>query len=204
MTSSRSSRATLGRMPFVRIPLEEREARTQAGDDWCRLRDAAGLNQQWFLRVTLPFEVLGERRQLQWGVWVEVSEPVYARVMKLWEEENRPPSPRCLRRWPTSCRAIPRPSDSRERCGFGAEIRHRSSSSRPNCSIRLPPSNAQASIRSAHSNGFYASYTDFAAHPCSPGWRQPRLGARGPWRSCWQRGGSSLEVRRSPLRRSGN
>jgi hypothetical protein len=84
---------------FVRIPREERAARTQAGDDWCRLRDAAGLNQQWFLRVTLPFEVLGEGRRLQWGVWVEVSEAVYARVMELWEEENQasePPLPAAM------------------------------------------------------------------------------------------------------------
>jgi len=84
---------------FVHIPREERDSRTHAGDDWCRLRDAAGQNQQWFLRVTLPFEVLGERRQIHWGVWVEVSEAVYARVMELWDEENQatePPLPAAM------------------------------------------------------------------------------------------------------------
>jgi hypothetical protein len=84
---------------FVRIPPEERDSRTHAGDDWCRLRDASGQNQQWFLRVTLPFEVRGEGRLLNWGVWVEVSETVYARVMELWEEENQasePPLPAAM------------------------------------------------------------------------------------------------------------
>jgi hypothetical protein len=84
---------------FVRIPPEERDSRTHAGDDWCRLRDASSQNQQWFLRVTLPFEVRGEGRLLNWGVWVEVSETVYARVMQLWEDENQvsePPLPAAM------------------------------------------------------------------------------------------------------------
>jgi hypothetical protein len=84
---------------FVRIPPEERDSRTRAGDDWCRLRDASGQNHQWFLRVTLPFEVRGEGRLLNWGVWVEVSETVYARVMQLWEKENQanePPLPAAM------------------------------------------------------------------------------------------------------------
>lgn len=84
---------------YLRIPLEERMHRTRCGDDWCRLRDPVGDHEQFFLRVTLPVEVLGENRQLHWGVWVEVSELVYQRVMDLWDEAGQasePPLPGVL------------------------------------------------------------------------------------------------------------
>jgi hypothetical protein len=84
---------------YLEIPAGEREDRTRSGEDWCRLRDGLGENEQFFLRVTLAFEVLGEGRRLHWGVWAEVSDVVYARVMDLWDEENQaaePPLPGLL------------------------------------------------------------------------------------------------------------
>jgi hypothetical protein len=84
---------------YLRVPIDEREFRTRCGDDWCRLRDRAGNQEQFYLRVTLPVEVLGERRQLHWGVWVEVTQSVYERVMDLWDDTNQaaePPLPGTL------------------------------------------------------------------------------------------------------------
>jgi hypothetical protein len=78
---------------FLRIPEHEREHRTRCGDDWCRLRDRDGGNEQFFFRATMPFEVLGEQRRLHWGVWVEVSEPVYRRVMDLWDDPQQAGEP---------------------------------------------------------------------------------------------------------------
>jgi hypothetical protein len=78
---------------YLRIPVEEREHRTRCGNDWCRLRDADGDNEQFFLRVTLPVEVLGEGRRLHWGIWVEVSQIVYQRVMDLWDEPDQASEP---------------------------------------------------------------------------------------------------------------
>ena len=38
-------------------------------------------------------EVLGERRQLHWGVWVEVSQAIYERVMDLWDDPDQAKEP---------------------------------------------------------------------------------------------------------------
>jgi hypothetical protein len=100
---------------YLRIPVNEREFRTRCGDDWCRLRDPDGNEEQFFLRVTLPVEVLGENRRIHWGVWVEVSQVVYQRVMDLWESRVRPPSPRFPERWPMSSRTTHQPWDSQVR-----------------------------------------------------------------------------------------
>jgi hypothetical protein len=84
---------------FLRIPAEEREQRARCGDDWCRLRESDGTDERFFLRVTLPFKVLGEGRQLHWGVWAEVAQPAYGRVMHLWDDPRQaeePPLPGVL------------------------------------------------------------------------------------------------------------
>ena len=78
---------------YLQIPVDEREFRSRCGDDWCRLRDQARKQEQFFLRATLPVEVLGETRQLHWGVWVEVTQPVYQRVMDLWDEPAQSAEP---------------------------------------------------------------------------------------------------------------
>jgi hypothetical protein len=84
---------------YLKIPAEQREACARAGDDWCRLRDPIEDGERFFLRVTLPVEVLGEGRRIRWGVWVEVSQSVYQRSMDLWDEMNQaaePPLPAVL------------------------------------------------------------------------------------------------------------
>ena len=84
---------------YLRVPVEEREFRTRCGNDWCRLRDRAGQQEEFYLRVTLPIEILGEDRQLHWGVWVEVTQSVYERILDLWDDPNQdsePPLPGTL------------------------------------------------------------------------------------------------------------
>jgi hypothetical protein len=74
---------------YLRIPPDQREERARAGDDWCRLRAPAEDDERFFLRVTLPVEVLGEGRRIHWGVWVEVNQSVYQRSMDLWDDTNQ-------------------------------------------------------------------------------------------------------------------
>ena len=78
---------------YLLVPVDERPHRTRCGDDWCRLRDAAGQHERFFLRVTLPVDILGEHRKIHWGVWAEVSQPVYQRVMDLWDEAGQAGEP---------------------------------------------------------------------------------------------------------------
>jgi hypothetical protein len=78
---------------YLRVPAEERGHRARTGDDWCRLRDPTGEGERFFLRVTLPVEVLGEGRRIHWGVWVEVSQSVYQRSMDLWDEAHQAAEP---------------------------------------------------------------------------------------------------------------
>jgi hypothetical protein len=84
---------------YLRVPPDERDSRTRCGDDWCRVRDRAESQEQFFLRVTLPVEIIGEGRKLHWGVWVEVTSPVYQRIMDLWDDTSQsaePPLPGTL------------------------------------------------------------------------------------------------------------
>ncbi|HET6796102.1 MAG TPA: DUF2199 domain-containing protein [Gemmatimonadales bacterium] len=79
---------------YLQVPSQLRDHRTRCGDDWCRLRGENAHQEQYFLRATLPVQVLGEGRQLHWGVWVEVDRPDYERVMELWDDpaqEQEPP-----------------------------------------------------------------------------------------------------------------
>jgi hypothetical protein len=78
---------------YLQIPADERDLRTRCGDDWCRLRDRSGTLEQFFLRVRMPVEVLGEGRQLHWGVWAEVTQHVYQRILDLWDETDQAAEP---------------------------------------------------------------------------------------------------------------
>ena len=81
---------------YLAVPAEERERRTAAGDDWCRIRSADDSERRYFLRVLLPVPVRGEALPRRWGTWVEVSSEAYERASELWDDPaqvDEPPFP---------------------------------------------------------------------------------------------------------------
>lgn len=74
---------------YLAVPPAERPARTAIGTDDCRVRDAAGSDPHYFLRVLLPMPVRGEREACAWGVWAEVSEAAFSRTRDLWDEPGQ-------------------------------------------------------------------------------------------------------------------
>jgi hypothetical protein len=54
---------------------------------------ALSRSDRYFLRVLLPFKVEGRDHPIDWGVWVEVNERQYERVMELWHEPDQHQEP---------------------------------------------------------------------------------------------------------------
>ena len=84
---------------YLEIPEDEREFRTIAGSDDCRIRDLADTHRRYFLRVVMPVPVRGQQSPCCWGVWVEVSEEAFERTSQLWDSPNQasePPFPAAL------------------------------------------------------------------------------------------------------------
>lgn len=78
---------------YLVVPPEERDVRTIAGKDDCRVRDAADTERRYFLRVLLPVPVRGEREPCCWGIWVEVSEAAFERTRERWDDPEQASEP---------------------------------------------------------------------------------------------------------------
>lgn len=59
---------------------------------WARFIERSRPNR-YFLRVLLPFEIEGRDYPFSWGVWVEVNESQYDRVVDLWNEPDQHQEP---------------------------------------------------------------------------------------------------------------
>jgi hypothetical protein len=77
---------------FVRLDAAVRELHAKATDDLCsiHLPDA---DSQWFVRGVLPVEVVDRSEDLWWGVWAEVSEPVFRRILEVWSDPAQDQEP---------------------------------------------------------------------------------------------------------------
>lgn len=89
---------------LLSVPEDERGTATEESKDACILfakssgslwKRFAARSQpdRYFLRVLLPFEVEGRDHPFCWGVWVEVYEHQYERVMDLWDDPNQHQEP---------------------------------------------------------------------------------------------------------------
>jgi len=78
---------------YLEVPESEREHRTLASNDDCRIRDADDTWRRYFLRVLMPIPVRGEARDCRWGLWVEVSAATFARVRALWDQPGQAGEP---------------------------------------------------------------------------------------------------------------
>ena len=81
---------------YLAVPPAERDFRIMGSADACAVRTADDRERRYFLRVLLPFTVIGHELPYSWGVWVEVSEADYHRSHELWDDPdqgNTPPFP---------------------------------------------------------------------------------------------------------------
>lgn len=77
----------------VRLPAEER-ARVQSNNDLCRIRSVSGLEQdRYFVRCVLPVPLLDAGSDIAWGLWVEVVEADFRRVLDTWSDPDQASQP---------------------------------------------------------------------------------------------------------------
>ena len=83
-------------------------ANAKANKDLCRIDDPAGGPARHFVRAVLPVSVEHRQVPIRWGLWAEVSEEAFRRILELWSQTPskhlslrlRPPSPTTFRRIP--------------------------------------------------------------------------------------------------------
>lgn len=78
--------------PFVLLDGDLREAHTKANDDICTIA-LPGAEARYFVRGTLPVEVAGYADGVWWGLWAEVSEATFSRIVELWTESDQASEP---------------------------------------------------------------------------------------------------------------
>lgn len=72
----------------VALSKVQRESEVQESDDLCRIR-----SERFFIRAVLPLPVEGRDEPYRIGIWVEVKQAAYDRVLGLWTDpaQNREP-----------------------------------------------------------------------------------------------------------------
>jgi hypothetical protein len=73
---------------FVRLDAATRDAYGKADDDLCRIALPATPSRH-FIRGTLPVVVTDRPEELWWGIWAEVSEETFERVLDLWLDPDQ-------------------------------------------------------------------------------------------------------------------
>lgn len=74
--------------PFLEVPESERSERTKADDDLCMIDET-----RFFVRSVLPIPVTDGGNDYCWGIWAEVPEADFRRILELWsapEQVNEP------------------------------------------------------------------------------------------------------------------
>ena len=83
---------------FVRLDPRAKRDYAKADDDLCRIT-LPHSEARYFVRGTLPVEVAGHPDGVWWGLWAEISEAAFARILELWsdaEQASEPPFPGSL------------------------------------------------------------------------------------------------------------
>jgi hypothetical protein len=72
--------------PIFLLDDDEREQRSVVGDDSAVLHGKAG--DRFFVRALLELPIAGEDGYFGYGTWIEVSEPDFAALRELWDDED--------------------------------------------------------------------------------------------------------------------
>lgn len=78
--------------PYVRLSQDLRDSVAKAGDDMCRI-SLPEADPRYFVRGVLPVPVVGHSSGIAWGVWAEVSEASFKRILDLWSDPNQNSEP---------------------------------------------------------------------------------------------------------------
>ena len=106
---------------------EERARDVRESDDTCRTRDG-----RWFVRGVLPLPVSGRDVPYNIGLWVEVEEAAYDRIIELWDDPDQADEPPLPARIANHIPMLP------ETLGLEAALRLTGPKSRPNVFVALP------------------------------------------------------------------
>ena len=74
--------------PILELEEEERSERCVEGEDLCSIDD-----RRFFVRGVLPIPVRGRELAYNWGVWAEVDEESFQRILDLWSDEGQASEP---------------------------------------------------------------------------------------------------------------
>jgi hypothetical protein len=78
---------------FVRLDPRSRDEYAKADDDICRIK-LPDTETRYFVRGTLAVDVAGHPDGVWWGLWAEVSQSAFSRILELWsdaEQASEPP-----------------------------------------------------------------------------------------------------------------
>jgi hypothetical protein len=78
---------------YFEVPKEDREYLTNFSKDDGRIRNADDTERRHFLRVLLSVPIHGERQDVAWGVWVEVSGADWERAYDRWDDPKQSEEP---------------------------------------------------------------------------------------------------------------
>jgi hypothetical protein len=78
--------------PYLRLARDLRDSHAKADDDLCRI-SPPGDEPRFFVRGVLPVSVTGHADGVWWGVWAEVSEASFARILALWSDADQDAEP---------------------------------------------------------------------------------------------------------------
>jgi len=77
---------------YVRLSAESRERHAKADDDVCRIALPAG-PARYFVRGVLPVSVRDRPDGIWWGLWAEIPEPAFRRILEIWSAPDQASEP---------------------------------------------------------------------------------------------------------------
>jgi hypothetical protein len=73
---------------FTALTEDHRQAYAHADDDLCRIALPTE-TARMFVRCVLPVQVHGLTDVFRWGLWCEIEEATFARILDLWNDDNQ-------------------------------------------------------------------------------------------------------------------
>ena len=73
----------------VQMSAEARASRVKEDDDLCRIAPAGSEGHRYFVRCVLAVQLLDLGRSFNWGLWAELEQAAFERVVELWNDANQ-------------------------------------------------------------------------------------------------------------------
>jgi hypothetical protein len=105
---------------IFRVPEDQRAVRVRESPDFAVLDDS-----RFFIRTTLPIPVRGRKRDYHIGVWAEVDEAAFRRIVQRWQDVDQGDEPALPARLANAIKSLP------DTLGLPVELRLTGLSARP-------------------------------------------------------------------------